>query len=116
MRSSAGRGEHCDGAGVTGAAIVNHPNVDKIAFTGSTKVGRAILKALARSRRKYTMDLGGKAANIVFDDAPVDQAVEGMINGSVFNQGHVCCSGARVYIQESIADTIIRKLKERIQT
>jgi aldehyde dehydrogenase (NAD+) len=104
------------GAGETGAAIVNHPDVDKIAFTGSTEVGKIIQKALAASRKKYTLELGGKAANIIFEDAPLDQAVEGIINGIFFNQGHVCCAGSRLFIQESVADTVVRKLKDRMET
>src|SRR5438874_4702043 len=104
------------GAGETGAAIVNHPDVDKIAFTGSTEVGKIIQKALAASKKKYTLELGGKAANIIFEDAPIDQAVEGIINGIFFNQGHVCCAGSRLFVQESVADTVIGKLKDRMQT
>ena len=86
------------GAGETGAEIVNHPGIDKIAFTGSTDVGRIIQKALAGTRKKYTLELGGKAANIVFADAPIDQAVEGIVNGIFFNQGHVCCAGSRLFV------------------
>ena len=104
------------GAGETGAAIVNHPDVDKIAFTGSTEVGKIIQKALAPSRKKYTLELGGKAANIIFEDAPIDQAVEGIINGIFFNQGHVCCAGSRLFVQESVADVVVRKLKDRMAT
>src|SRR5438874_7744007 len=104
------------GAGETGAALVNHADVDKVAFTGSTEVGKIIQKSLASSRKKYTLELGGKAANIIFEDAPLDQAVEGIINGIFFNQGHVCCAGSRLFIQESVADTVIRKLKDRMQT
>ena len=104
------------GAGETGAAIVNHPDIDKIAFTGSTEVGKLIQKTLAATRKKYTLELGGKAANIIFEDAPIDQAVEGIINGIFFNQGHVCCAGSRLFIQESVAETIIRKLKDRMRT
>src|SRR5437016_9476532 len=104
------------GAGETGAAIVNHPDVDKIAFTGSTEVGNIIQKALAASKKKYTLELGGKAANIIFEDATLDQAVEGIINGIFFNQGHVCCAGSRLFIQESVADTVVRKLKDRMET
>ncbi len=104
------------GAGETGAAIVNHPDVDKVAFTGSTEVGKIIQKALAGSHKKYTLELGGKAANIVFDDATIDQAVEGIINGIFFNQGHVCCAGSRLLVQESIHDRLIQKLKDRMQT
>src|SRR4051812_20004884 len=104
------------GAGETGAAIVNHPGVDKIAFTGSTEVGKIIQKALAPTKKKYTLELGGKAANIIFDDAPIDQAVEGIINGIFFNQGHVCCAGSRLFVQESVHDLVIQKLKDRMQT
>jgi aldehyde dehydrogenase (NAD+) len=104
------------GAGETGAALVNHPGVDKIAFTGSTEVGKIIQRSLAPSRKRYTLELGGKAANIVFEDATIDQAVEGIINGIFFNQGHVCCAGSRLFVQESVADTVIRKLKDRMAT
>jgi len=104
------------GAGETGAAIVNHPDIDKIAFTGSTEVGKIIQKSLAGSQKKYTLELGGKAANIIFDDAPIDQAVEGIINGIFFNQGHVCCAGSRLFVQESVHDLVIQKLKDRIET
>jgi aldehyde dehydrogenase (NAD+) len=104
------------GAGATGAAIVNHAGVDKIAFTGSTEVGKVIQRAIAGSDKKATLELGGKAANIIFEDAPIDQAVEGVINGIYFNQGHVCCAGSRLYIQESVAKQVIRKLKDRIET
>ena len=104
------------GAGDTGAAIVNHPDVDKIAFTGSTDVGRIIQRALAGSGKKYTLELGGKAANIIFADAAIDQAVEGIVNGIFFNQGHVCCAGSRLFVQESVADEVIDKLKERMET
>jgi aldehyde dehydrogenase (NAD+) len=104
------------GAGATGAALVNHPGIDKVAFTGSTEVGKIIQKALAGTKKKYTLELGGKAANIVFEDAAIDQAVEGIINGIFFNQGHVCCAGSRLLVQESIAETLIRKLKDRMQT
>jgi aldehyde dehydrogenase (NAD+) len=102
------------GAGETGAALVNHPDVDKIAFTGSTEVGRGIQKALAGSSKKLTLELGGKAANIVFDDAAIDQAVEGVVNGIFFNQGHVCCAGSRLLVQESVADRFLAKLKRRL--
>ncbi|MDP7072704.1 MAG: aldehyde dehydrogenase family protein, partial [Candidatus Marinimicrobia bacterium] len=91
------------GAGETGQALVNHPDVDKIAFTGSTEVGKYIMKAIAGTGKKYTLELGGKAANIIFEDAPIDQAVEGIINSIFFNQGHVCCAGSRLYVQEGIA-------------
>jgi len=104
------------GAGATGAAIVNHPDVDKIAFTGSTNVGKIIMKAIAGTHKKATMELGGKAANIIFEDAALDQAVEGIINGIYFNQGHVCCAGSRLYVQESVYDVVLRKLKDRMQS
>lgn len=104
------------GAGATGAAIVNHPGIDKIAFTGSTEVGKIIQRTLAGTDKKYTLELGGKAANIIFDDAAIDQAVEGIINGIFFNQGHVCCAGSRLFVQESVADKVIRKLKDRMET
>ena len=104
------------GAGDTGAAIVDHPDVDKIAFTGSTAVGRQIQKALAGTSKKYTLELGGKAANIVFEDAAIDQAVEGIVNGIFFNQGHVCCAGSRLLVQESVADEVVEKLKARMET
>lgn len=104
------------GAGATGAAIVNHPDVDKIAFTGSTDVGKIIQKAVAGTGKKLTLELGGKAANIIFDDAPIDQAVEGIINGIFFNQGHVCCAGSRLFVQEGVADKVIRKLKDRMES
>ncbi len=104
------------GAGETGAAIVNHPDVNKIAFTGSTEVGKMIQRSLAGTGKKATLELGGKAANIIFEDAPLDQAVEGVINGIFFNQGHVCCAGSRLYVQESVAKQVIRKLKDRIES
>ena len=104
------------GAGATGAEIVNHSNIDKIAFTGSTGVGKIIMKSIAGTNKKSTMELGGKAANIVFEDAPLDQAVEGIINGIYFNQGHVCCAGSRLFVQESIYETLLRKLKDRMQS
>jgi len=104
------------GAGETGQALVNHPDVDKIAFTGSTEVGKYIMKAIAGTGKKYTLELGGKAANIIFEDAPIDQAVEGIINSIFFNQGHVCCAGSRLYVQEGIADQVIEKLKRRMDT
>ncbi len=104
------------GAGDTGRALVGHPDVDKVAFTGSTDVGRAIAKSVAGSRKKVTLELGGKAANIVFDDAPVDQAVEGIVNGIFFNQGHVCCAGSRLLVQESVADEVVERLKRRMAT
>ncbi|MCH8903886.1 MAG: aldehyde dehydrogenase family protein [Bacteroidetes bacterium] len=104
------------GAGKTGSAIVNHPGIQKIAFTGSTEVGKIIQKAIAGTNKRYTLELGGKAANIIFEDAAIDQAVEGIINGIFFNQGHVCCAGSRLFIQESVADLVIRKLKDRMET
>ena len=104
------------GAGKTGADIVQHPDIDKIAFTGSTEVGKMIQKAVAGTDKKYTLELGGKAANIIFEDATIDQAIEGVINGIFFNQGHVCCAGSRLFVQEGINDVFIRKLKDRIET
>ena len=104
------------GAGNTGSSIVSHPGVDKIAFTGSTEVGRIIQRALAGSKKKYTLELGGKAANIIFADAAIDEAVEGIVNGIFFNQGHVCCAGSRLFVQESVAEQVIRKLKDRMET
>ena len=102
------------GYGQTGAMMVEHPDVDKVAFTGSTGVGKIIMKAIAGTKKKSTMELGGKAANIIFEDAPLDQAVEGVINGIFFNQGHVCCAGSRLFIQESVYDVVMRKLKDRM--
>ncbi|NUT23256.1 MAG: aldehyde dehydrogenase family protein [Hamadaea sp.] len=104
------------GAGATGAALVNHPDVDKVAFTGSTEVGRIIAKAVAGTKKKVTLELGGKAANIVFEDAAIDQAVEGIVNGIFFNQGHVCCAGSRLLVQESVADEVLESLKRRMAT
>src|SRR5256885_4165972 len=104
------------GAGGTGAALVNHGDVDKIAFTGSTEVGKRIQRAISGSKKRLTLELGGKAPNIIFDDAPLDQAVEGIINGIYFNQGHVCCAGSRLFVQESVVEPIIRKLRDRIGT
>src|SRR4030066_2172206 len=104
------------GAGETGASLVNHPDVDKIAFTGSTAVGKYIQKATAGTRKKLTLELGGKGANIIFEDAPIDQAIEGIINGIYFNQGHVCCAGSRLFVQENILDQVIKKLSRRMQT
>ncbi len=109
------------GAGPTGAALVNHPDLDKIAFTGSTDVGKAIVRTIAerntdRPAPRLTLELGGKAANIIFEDAPLDQAIEGIVNGIYFNQGHVCCAGSRLFVQEGIYPTVIRKLRDRIQT
>ncbi|HEX5595294.1 MAG TPA: aldehyde dehydrogenase family protein [Micromonosporaceae bacterium] len=102
------------GAGETGRALVEHPGVDKVAFTGSTKVGRGIARAVAGTHKRVTLELGGKAANIVFDDAPIDQAVEGIVNGIFFNQGHVCCAGSRLLIQESVYDEVLASLKRRM--
>ncbi len=102
------------GAGEVGAAVVSHPGAAKVAFTGSTAVGKAIMRETAGSGKRLTLELGGKAANIVFDDAPLDQAVEGVVNGIYFNQGHVCCAGSRLLVQESIADLFITKLKTRM--
>ena len=104
------------GAGETGAHLVNHPAVRKIAFTGSTEVGKVIARAVAGSGKRLTLELGGKAANIVFEDAPIDQAVEGIVNGIYFNQGHVCCAGSRLLVQESIEPVVRRKLEHRIAT
>jgi len=104
------------GAGATGAALVQHPGIDKVAFTGSTGVGRSIMKSLAGSDKRYTLELGGKAAHIVFEDAALDQAVEGIVNGIFFNQGHVCCAGSRLFVQEGVADLVLRKLKDRMET
>lgn len=101
---------------VVGMAIVNHPDVNKIAFTGSTNVGKIIMKAIAGTGKKATMELGGKAANIIFEDATLDQAVEGIVNGIFFNQGHVCCAGSRLYVQESVYEIVLRKLKDRMQS
>jgi aldehyde dehydrogenase (NAD+) len=102
------------GAGDTGRALVEHAGIDKVAFTGSTEVGRAIAKSVAGTRKKVTLELGGKAANIVFEDAPIDQAVEGIVNGIFFNQGHVCCAGSRLLVQESVADELLGSLKRRM--
>ena len=104
------------GAGKTGEAIVNHPDINKIAFTGSTEVGKLIERSLAGIEKKTTLELGGKGANIIFEDAAIDQAVEGIVNAIFFNQGHVCCAGSRLFIQASVADTVIEKLKDRIST
>jgi aldehyde dehydrogenase (NAD+) len=104
------------GAGATGRALVAHPGIDKVAFTGSTEVGKAIARSIAGTHKKVTLELGGKAANIVFDDAPVDQAVEGIVNGIFFNQGHVCCAGSRLLIQESVHDEVLERLKSRMAT
>ncbi|MEN9304371.1 MAG: hypothetical protein RL264_2800 [Bacteroidota bacterium] len=104
------------GHGDTGAAIVNHEDIDKIAFTGSTAVGKLIQRAIAGTKKKSTLELGGKSANIIFEDAPIDQAVEGIVNGIFFNQGHVCCAGSRLFVQEGVADKVIRKLKQRLES
>ncbi len=104
------------GAGETGAALVRHPGVDKVAFTGSTAVGRDIAKAVAGTGKRVTLELGGKAANIVFDDAAMDQAIEGIVNGIFFNQGHVCCAGSRLLVQENVHDEVVDRLKERLST
>ena len=102
------------GDGATGSHLVNHPGVDKVAFTGSTSVGKAIAKAIAGTKKSATLELGGKGANIVFEDAPIDEAVEGIVNGIFFNQGHVCCAGSRLLLQENIQDELLEKLKNRI--
>ncbi len=104
------------GAAETGASLVNHPDINKIAFTGSTEVGKHIQKSIAGTSKKLTLELGGKSANIIFDDASINQAVEGIVNGIFFNQGHVCCAGSRLFVQENIAAEVIRKLKERMET
>jgi len=104
------------GDGATGAAIVRHPKTKKIAFTGSTEVGKAIMRQTAGTGKKLTLELGGKAANIIFEDAPLDAAVEGIINGIYFNQGHVCCAGSRLLVQESVKDLVISKLKHRMKS
>jgi len=104
------------GAGDTGAALVEHPDVDKVAFTGSTGVGKAIARSVAGSGKLVTLELGGKAANIVFDDAPIDQAVEGIVTGIFFNQGHVCCAGSRLLVQESVAEEVLERLKRRVSS
>jgi acyl-CoA reductase-like NAD-dependent aldehyde dehydrogenase len=104
------------GAGETGRAVISHPDVDKVAFTGSTEVGRSIARAVAGTSKRLTLELGGKAANIVFDDAPVDQAVEGIVRGIFFNQGHVCCAGSRLLVQESVHDEVVAALQRRIGT
>ncbi len=104
------------GYGQTGAALVNHPDINKVAFTGSTEVGKVIRKAISGTGKKLTLELGGKSAHIIFEDAPIDQAVEGIINGIFFNQGHVCCAGSRLYVQESIAKIVYRKLRDRLET
>ena len=104
------------GHGAVGEALVNHPGVNKIAFTGSTAVGKKIRTSIAGSNKRCTLELGGKAANIVFADAPIDQAVEGIVNGIFFNQGHVCCAGSRLFVQESVRDEVLKKLKHRMGT
>ncbi|MEU4520912.1 aldehyde dehydrogenase family protein [Amycolatopsis sp. NPDC024027] len=104
------------GAGDIGASIVEHADIDKIAFTGSTEVGKAIQRQVAGTAKKLTLELGGKAANIVFEDAPLDQAIEGIVNGIFFNQGHVCCAGSRLLAQESIAEEVLEKLRYRVST
>jgi aldehyde dehydrogenase (NAD+) len=104
------------GAGATGAALVEHPDVDKVAFTGSTEVGRQIARTVAGTRKRVTLELGGKAANIVFEDAPIDQTIEGIVNGIFFNQGHVCCAGSRLLVQESVYDQLLARLKRRMAT
>ncbi|KAB8165282.1 MULTISPECIES: aldehyde dehydrogenase family protein [Streptomyces] len=104
------------GDGATGAALVAHPGIDKVAFTGSTEVGKAIARTVAGSHKRVTLELGGKAAHIVFDDAALDQAVEGIVQGIFFNQGHVCCAGSRLLVQESVADELLAALKARMST
>jgi len=104
------------GAGVTGAALVNHSDVNKIAFTGSTEIGQRIARATANTNKKLTLELGGKSAHIIFEDAAIDQAVEGVVNGIYFNQGHVCCAGSRLFLQESISNLFLAKLRKRMQT
>ena len=104
------------GAGDTGRMLVEHPGVDKVAFTGSTEVGKSIQRAVAGTGKRLTLELGGKAANIVFDDAPIDEAIEGIVNGIFFNQGHVCCAGSRLLIQESVAEEVLDSLKRRLGT
>ena len=103
------------GAGETGSAVMAHPIPAKVAFTGSTEVGKIIMRSLAGTDKKMTMELGGKAANIIFDDAPIDQAVEGVINGIFFNQGHVCCAGSRLLVHEPVADLVVAKLRQRLR-
>jgi aldehyde dehydrogenase (NAD+) len=104
------------GAGATGQALVDHPDIDKVAFTGSTSVGKQIQRALAGRRTRVTLELGGKAANVIFDDAALDQAIEGIVNGIFFNQGHVCCAGSRLLVQESVLEPVLDKLKRRLGT
>jgi len=102
------------GDGATGSALVNHPGIQKIAFTGSTEVGKLIARSVVGTKKALTLELGGKGANIVFEDAPIDETVEGIINGIYFNQGHVCCAGSRLLVQENIKDELIEKLKRRM--
>lgn len=102
------------GAGETGAYLVNHPGIDKVAFTGSTEVGKLIQKSIAGTKKRLTLELGGKGANIIFEDAALDQAVEGIVNGIYFNQGHVCCAGSRLLVQESVAEIVLKKLRHRM--
>jgi aldehyde dehydrogenase (NAD+) len=104
------------GAGETGALVVGHDDVDKVAFTGSTEVGKMIRRSVAGSGKRLTLELGGKAANVVFEDAALDQAVEGIVNGIYFNQGHVCCAGSRLFVQESVFEPLLERLKERLGT
>ncbi|WP_241780476.1 aldehyde dehydrogenase family protein, partial [Streptomyces wadayamensis] len=104
------------GYGDAGAALTAHPDVDKVAFTGSTAVGKEIARTVAGTRKKLTLELGGKGANIVFDDAPLDQAVEGIVSGIFFNQGQVCCAGSRLLVQESVAEEVVDALKRRLTT
>jgi acyl-CoA reductase-like NAD-dependent aldehyde dehydrogenase len=104
------------GPGEIGLALVKHPDVDKVAFTGSTAVGKEIGRAVAGSDKALTLELGGKAANIIFDDAPMDQAIEGVINGIFFNQGEVCCAGSRLFVQESVVEPFVERLKDRLST
>jgi len=104
------------GARATGQALVDHHDINKIAFTGSTAVGKLLTQAVAGTKKKLTLELGGKAANIVFEDAPIDQAIEGIIGGIYFNQGHVCCAGSRLLVQEGVFPQVIRKLRDRIAT
>ena len=102
------------GDGITGAALVNHPDINKVAFTGSTEVGKAIARSISATKKSATLELGGKAANLVFEDAAIDETVEGIVNGIFFNQGHVCCAGSRLIIQENVADEVLEKLKKRM--
>lgn len=104
------------GAGATGAALVEHPAIAKIAFTGSTQVGKNIMKTIAGSSKRLTLELGGKGANIIFDDAPINEAIEGIVNGIYFNQGHVCCAGSRLLVQENVVDDVITRLQQRMST